>query len=350
MYAQNSKFPWLLRTAARCLALPGLRSLWMLSRAYRRCVLFHHVADEPSPLTDGLGVRVTTARFRLLIDFLAHHYECVDLDRYLDPPRTGSKPTVLVTFDDAYRSVALQCAPYLKARGIPSVFYVNSNVLDHATIALDNLIAYVANTRGVQVFANHGIVASTLREVFAAISRWTSERRANLHVALLSTTGDEPLRRARADALYLDSSMIAPLMESGIEIGNHTTSHVHAEGLSADAELAHEEIAGNQRRLEELAARRIRSFSFPYGAPAAEDSPVWKILASTRHSTAFVVDGRHSPPGVSPLELSRVSLHAADAPEAFLELEVLPRMRGWRGPRTSRGRSSSESSSEQVIA
>ena len=61
------------------------------------------------------------------------------------PPRA-----VLVTFDDAYASVAELAAPLCQEFGLPAVFFVNAAFLDNQRLAPDNLVCYVANVLGME--------------------------------------------------------------------------------------------------------------------------------------------------------------------------------------------------------
>jgi len=90
--------------------VPGRFSLVrLLGASYSgRSVLFHHVSDRESPFTEGLGVRVAPADFEAALSFLSQHYRFVDLDGWLRSLAlpAGPKPPLLLTFDDAYASVA----------------------------------------------------------------------------------------------------------------------------------------------------------------------------------------------------------------------------------------------------
>jgi len=107
--------------------LPG-RVLWrmpakfsvvkVLGRKYSlRCVLFHHISDQASPFTDGLGVNVTRKDFEARIRFCRGTMTpltwrcCLQLGTVRFFPR---RP-VLVTFDDAYASVAEVAAPICRS-------------------------------------------------------------------------------------------------------------------------------------------------------------------------------------------------------------------------------------------
>src|SRR5208283_3641617 len=84
--------------------------------------------------------------------FLTRYYTPVRLEDVLTngdgrrlPPRA-----VLVTFDDAYASVAQSAAPLCRQFGVPAVFFVNAGFLDNQRLAPDNLVCYIANVLGME--------------------------------------------------------------------------------------------------------------------------------------------------------------------------------------------------------
>ncbi len=140
--------------------LPG-RMIWrmpfrfsvanVLNPSYSlRCVLYHDISDSTSTFTNGLGVTVSTREFEEDLRFLAKHYTPVTLDEALclSEHRDKKIRPVLLTFDDAYASVATQGAPLCQKYGIPAVLFVSGRFVDNQDMALDNLISHVANTRG----------------------------------------------------------------------------------------------------------------------------------------------------------------------------------------------------------
>ena len=115
-----------------------------------RCVVFHDISDTESSFTKGLGVTITRKHFEAALEFITRHYTPVALqDVIADSDGRGLPPRpVLVTFDDAYRSVREFAAPLCSKFGVPAVFFVNGACLDNQQLALENLVCYVANLFG----------------------------------------------------------------------------------------------------------------------------------------------------------------------------------------------------------
>jgi peptidoglycan/xylan/chitin deacetylase (PgdA/CDA1 family) len=98
-----------------------------------RCVVFHDVAAKESSFTSGMNVSITPEHFEAMLMFISEHYTPVRLQDVLAcsggealPPRA-----ILVTFDDAYASVANVAAPLCARYGVPAVFFMNAAFLDN---------------------------------------------------------------------------------------------------------------------------------------------------------------------------------------------------------------------------
>ena len=101
------------------------------SRYALRCVLFHHIAAEDSPFTKGLGITLGVEDFDAKMRFLAEHYSPMSLEDVLALPTGKRLPRrpVLLTFDDAYASVAEVAGPICRKYGIPATFFVNASLV-----------------------------------------------------------------------------------------------------------------------------------------------------------------------------------------------------------------------------
>ena len=87
------------------------------------------------------------------------------------------------------------------------------------------------------------------------------------------------------------------------------------------------EIEAGKLRLEELTGRRVRAFSYPYGAGADSRGAVVEAIERSGHELAFLVEGRLNSKTVDPFRFMRVSLKSRSEAGIFAELEVFPRLR-----------------------
>lgn len=333
---------------SKCLwALPGrFGATRGLGPGYRlRSVLFHDVSAHESLFTDGLEVTMPPEVFEARIAFLKRHYTPVGLDQVFAAADGAPLPArpVLVTFDDAYASVARVAAPVLSRYEVPAVFFVNSAFVDSALIGLDNLLCFAVNTVGLTALdraaKNIGLGQGCFRDLTHVIQSFTSclgtvdiQR---FREAVLDQLDRDPIQEAKALGLYLNSHELRCLQESGIEVGNHTRTHVWCRNLDRagyEAELTH-----GRSELERLSGRLVRAFSVPYGESKDLTPDIQTHLAETGHQMLFLVEGL--PNGARPRSncLDRVTLKGTTDNATFHELEVLPRLRRIRNLLRRRG-------------
>ena len=320
--------------------LPGCFELArMLGPSYSlRCVVFHHISAEDSPFTAGINVRTTPEKLETALRFLAAYYKPVRLEDVLeDGGRRLSRRAVLVTFDDAYASVLEIAAPLCRKYGIPAVYFVNAAFLNNQRMAPDNLVCFVANTKGMGTVnaAVRGLgrpefsEMNSLAEVFGSFfpSITLAERGVFLE-ALRHSAGVSERDLAEKSALYLTTEQLRSLASFDFEIGNHTYSHVHCRRLSGD-ELD-QEIGRNKSELEGLSGKKVRSFSLPYGSSKDLTAELASQVKRTGHQAIFLSESVANLQRADAFHLDRVNPNVQGEASFFLDLEVLPSLRALR--------------------
>lgn len=309
----------------------------VLGQSYSlRCVVFHNIAVTTSPFTAGTRVSITPRSFEAALRFLTTHYSPVRLEDVVTncdgkglPPRA-----LLVTFDDAYASVAELAAPLCRQFGVPAVFFVNAGFLDNQRLAPDNLVCYVANVLGMETInaAVHDIPGKeslklrSLAEVFSMLfpEISLSEREIFLE-ALRQRGGISEARIARQAGLYLSSKQLGDLASCDFEIGNHTYTHTHCRTFSAQDYAS--EVDRNKSALESLSGAKVRSFSLPYGSSRDLTHELARHLNRSGHKAIFLSESVANPKAPNLFHLDRISTCAESDDTLFFEIEVLPRLR-----------------------
>ena len=303
-----------------------------------RCLVFHDVANEVSKFTDGLGVTMSPSEFERIIDFVCQHYNPIRLRDYLDNRQDGNFPRrpILITFDDAYASVALTAAPILQKYNVPGVFFVNSSLVGNRELGLDNLLCYIANTRGTgalcsvarQFAGNDDIQVDSLEDVLDKVLPTLSQTEmARFRGALVSFLGVSSADLAARAPFYVSGDQLRTIASSGFEIGSHTLSHVFCRNLAADE--FEREIAENKSRLETITGTKITAFSVPYGGPADLTRELIANLRRSGHEAVFLARDRANFPSTDLYRLNRINIHAGPSASLFEEIEILPRLRSF---------------------
>jgi len=309
----------------------------VLGRDYSlRCVVFHHISAKDSPFTHGINVRTSPEEFEMALAFIAANYTPVRLDDILDAGRKLPSRPMLITFDDAYASVADIAAPLCKKYRIPAVFFVNAALLDNQMLAADNLVCYAVRMHGMAALnaaAREAVRPATmelssLAQVFNVFfpALTLDERRAFID-ALKSALRINERQLAQEASLYLSSEQLGALRDFDFEIGNHTYSHVHCRRLSS-ADYA-EEIDRNKAALEAISCTNVRAFSQPYGSSSDLTPNLVGHLRSTGHKAAFLSESVANT-NLGQFVFDRINPCAKNEGTLFFEVEVLPRLRSLR--------------------
>jgi peptidoglycan/xylan/chitin deacetylase (PgdA/CDA1 family) len=317
---------------------PGASSLVrLLGRDYGlRCVLFHHIEADACAFTRGLEVGVSVERFERLIDFISRHYCPVDLETVIRGVEQDGLPerAVLVTFDDAYRSVATQAAPICERYGVPAVFFLNGALIGNTALSSDNLLCWIANTHGFETLnaaarALVGDAIEPLRSVNQIIRQFLPRLSNEQIEAFLDDVCErlaiDPAALAHDAQLYLNPDDLRRLLDFGFEVANHTLSHARCRALQP--EETERQIDGNHDLLLEMTGRHCRAFSIPYGSRRDITADVVSRLESTGEKAVFVVEGLPNRRALDLSYIDRVSMKGKNAAEGFWDIEVLPRIR-----------------------
>lgn len=191
---------------------------------------YHAVSDRwPSPL----AVR-PAALERQVWRLLDRGYRPVTVSDAVHAPVAGR--VVAVTFDDAYRSVAVHALPVLARLGVPATVFT---VTDHADTG-----AAMA---------------------WPGLDRWAG-----------GPYADELAPMSWAE--------LAAVADAGWEVGSHSRTHPLLSRLGAP-QLA-EELAGSRRRCEEVLGRPCRSLAYPFGD---HDDRVVEAARAAGYTTACTV-------------------------------------------------------------
>jgi peptidoglycan/xylan/chitin deacetylase (PgdA/CDA1 family) len=319
----------------------------LLGRRYSlRSVLFHHIADEPSPFTEGLGVTTTKKDFERTIVFLTKHYTPVTLEEALDFARGAKAPRrpVLVTFDDAYASIANEAVPICQKYRVPAIFFVNARFVGNCELALDNLVCYVANIRGFSLINATAKTISPAAPNLVSLAQVLCDFLPRLSIPDRERFGHELAKRTEIDTgklaqesrLYVTADQLRSLPRDLFDIGNHTYSHVSCRALTGRG--YDQEINQNKAVLESMVGRKVLAFSVPYGSTLDLTDELIQHLRSSNHRASFLVESVTNVSNTDLYHLSRVSVSSRSDIDLFSELELLPRIRAIRNRTFRRSR------------
>lgn len=250
-------------------------------------VMYHEIAADPGPYLGPLGIWVPPEVFETQVAHLAANYDVIDLDTLLG----GHWPRrpLLITFDDGLRSTLEMAREVLRPRGLPSVAFLNPSIVRSGGPSLDQVIAAYHATFGAAALGRalgaEGPLAADAA-IASVASAWHPDHRAAMRQRLAREIGDA----AGPPPPVIDAAGVAELAACGVEVGNHTATHVHGRSLTpAEIEV---EVVAAKAELEALSGRPVRSFAIPYGKSEDLTPPVLDALRRSGHAASFLVGGR----------------------------------------------------------
>ncbi len=325
--ASNHEDPDLMTSLDRIgslLGRAGVPSMFRMLRPGLRVVLYHHVGKEDD-FTRHLRCTNTEEAFERHVDWYRRNYDLVSMDDVLsdDPlPRRA----LLITFDDAYRSVLETAGPILKSRSVPATLFLVTDPVFEGRMILDNLLSY-AQSRNPSLIGEvvPGRSEDPVREILLdEIPHGGLEARRRIREAIEAGIGADAWREANDSGLYLRSEDVPRLRGCGISIARHTASHANlrlVEDLRSEV-VDSWEGAGLDSTL--------RSFSFPFGS-FDDAEPSVAELSRLGLGPLFLVEGCVNR-GRSRIYY-RTSVGDLDERSLAVELELKPVLRTLRKSR-----------------
>jgi peptidoglycan/xylan/chitin deacetylase (PgdA/CDA1 family) len=299
-----------------------------LARADVAVVLYHQIAVTPDPLTNQLGVSTPPEVFESHLNYFSKNFDFISGDDLLSGilPR---KP-LLVTFDDAYRSVKDVAGPVLKSKGAPSVFFINAGTLTGDQLPIDNVLSFATEVLGfdkvLSIVGSSKTRVTTCADVIEKLVpqlHLTEVKETKARLCAAAGTTESELRRS--SRLFLDDTDLRTLSHLGIEVGNHTMSHSFLRALTA-AELR-AEVADSRMVLERLAGTTVRHFSIPYGNKLDATDGALAAIRGSGHEAVYLVHAKSNRFAPTPDMFYRTSPGNMDVNALGLELGLLPLMR-----------------------
>ncbi|MDQ0307231.1 peptidoglycan/xylan/chitin deacetylase (PgdA/CDA1 family) [Kitasatospora herbaricolor] len=287
-----------------------VQPLFRARAAQRLAVLAYHGVTDPR----SFGAQLDRLR-RLAVPVSLEAVQRAVAERRPLPPRS-----VLITFDDADRSVLTHALPELTRRGIPAAAFVISELIGTDRPFWWHEAAFLAR---------HGGRARSIRtdRPSQLLPRLKSlpdpDRRRSLQELRVSAHRRPPRQE------QLTPEDLLALRDARVAIGNHTQGHPCLG--RCDAATVRAEITGAHDALTRWLGEPPVAFAYPDGGhdPRAE-----AVLDELGYRLGFLSDHRLGPrlPG-HPLQISRLQVDSTTSARRFDTIlsGLEPAYRRWRG-------------------
>jgi peptidoglycan/xylan/chitin deacetylase (PgdA/CDA1 family) len=248
---------------------------------------YHGVCPDhlpPTSLTfEGLHVRASELNAHCL--FLRKNCHPISLQDWCASIHGGSRlpdRPVLVTFDDAYRTVVSQALPILKRFAMPAVVFVCTDPVERRELLWYDELA-----------RRHG-EGEVERAKSLPFEQWQAMHEAGRH----PVSDDDP------NAVCTIEEVRALSRVEGITIGSHTAAHpILARG---DRRQQCDQIVASKTCLEQWTQKPVRAFAYPNGRPGQDYTlETVEVLREWGFEIAFTTRPAFATASESPLEYSR---------------------------------------------
>ena len=284
--------------ARRCLAplAPLLPLPWLQawSRQPHLLVFYHTISDVPLPHVRHLYHVRDRATFRADLDYLLRFYTPVDLPTWLAHQQQGQplpKHALLLTFDDGLSQCYDVIAPILEEKGVPAVFFINSDFVDNRALMFryqaSLLIEQLQNAPATlledirQIWATHGLSFQDTRTSLLGL-RW-QDRAVLLPTAARCGCSFENFLTEQQP--YLTTPQLQDLLDRGFALGSHSCNHPRYFTIPLEAQI--DQTLQSQRWLEERFDLSYRVFAFPFTDYKVSQAFFDRILTQERFDATF---------------------------------------------------------------
>lgn len=300
---------------------------------------YHRILEWERPDFDFYtpNVSATPAMFAQQMDYIARHFNVVDLQSVLDFVHKGQDlppKACLITFDDGYRDNYEQAWPILKKHGFPAVIFLMTDAITHSARPWWDQCAYYFFHSpqqsvdlpfiGQQDLSNPASRHTARENLIRHIKTLPDSEKQKL-IGQLSTLLDVP--PPHDPDLFMTWEQVRDLVANGIACQPHTASHPIMSRIALVEQK--EQLQASKAIIEAETPQKAVAFAYPNGTVADYSPDTITLLKELDYEIAFTLnDGPMPYPQVrqKPFEIERIFLSYRDTLDVFiLKLMGLPK-------------------------
>jgi peptidoglycan/xylan/chitin deacetylase (PgdA/CDA1 family) len=300
-------------------------------------LLYHRVALLD---IDPLMLSVTPQHFAEHLEVIRQSYQPLPLQALANcthMPRFGTKPGIVVTFDDGYADNLYQAAPLLEDRHLPATVFITSGSLGqefwwdrlehllHPSNMLPSSLQlevdgcpYTWESLGTSPEAHQEL----FYEIFYILRPLPHTERQRALSELALWAGISPAIRDSHRALTSEEVRQLGASES-VEIGAHTITHPVLATLPSDIQSM--ELSQSRLHLEQVSGRSVHSLAYPFGTRVDTNQTTIELAQEAGFLLACANVKGSVRPGTNPYFLPRYVVRDWDGEQFARQLRVWTR-------------------------
>ncbi len=300
----------ILRASGIVLYRLGLaKKIIALRKQAPRVLLYHAVEDHVSDYTDRLGVSVSSAMFEANLRYVRDHYNVVSVSD-LHAKRLPENP-LLITFDDAYKSVYDNAFPLLRKYRMPATVYVITCAVNNQLVWVNEVNSALLRYPRESLEVCHQFPDLLGLDSPPQIIHAIKTRFAPSNIKELCARIRQMIPADSNHSLYASREALFEMRDAGITLGFHTRDHYNLANCDAN-EL--------QRQLDPSGVEDLvdpTTFAYPFGT---FDSTAVDLLRDRSYQTVMTVGNNNN--RYFSRHLDRIELFTSDPAVVFAQLEV----------------------------
>lgn len=260
---------------------------------------------------------VSAKSFAAQLKVLSAYYRIMRLEDALawQAPES-SRPPLVLTFDDGYKSWLTEVVPVLRKKRLPAYFFPATGFLDRTVLPWYEVVERVIRRHRLkqlevsgEVFTTRALARDPAQKhaFFRLLKRLPSaELNAFSHRLEYQLTPED---RTVLDRRYLTWDELRSIASYDLEIGSHTISHPILSRMPAP--LVRDELVRSKHRLEEQLNRPITCFAWPNGAAPDLSAQAEQLLEEAGYQFGLTALPGWNKPGEPRLRLRRAGVAPA---------------------------------------
>lgn len=235
---------------------------------------YHVVSDSKLPHIENLHSFKGIKQFISDVEFLMRNYKPILLPELIKVIKNREKikdRVFLLTFDDGYKEVYEIVAPILYKKGIPAIFFINTDFLDNKDLSYKNKASLIIDHFKKKPHYTNILIQKC--KIFSGKSQMgiintilsISYKQKTILDEIANILEIDFYDYLKTHQPFMTKEQIARLVKDGFYIGAHSKDHPNYSELSLEDQV-HQTIE-SIRIVKQYFSLSYAVFSYPYGVP-----------------------------------------------------------------------------------
>ena len=286
-----------------------------------RILAYHDIGDSRY-----LNLSVPEKVFKMHVEFLLKNkYNIISLKRAVTMLKTGEcvpKKTVVITFDDGYKSMSTSVFPLVKRYQIPISIFLSVGPLEAGRPLFADMLRFAfektlekkldLTSLGLQLFLLD--TESGRMKAIADINKYGKQKCHEIKeqiLALVFSGLKVDIEDPRLKSIMLNWNEVKWMHLQGITFGAHTVTHPNLANVGK--EEARIELSESKKLIEKNIGENVDFFAYPFGSRDSYNLETSEIVEESNFTAACTLTSGMNKAGEDPFQLKRTNITYSSA-------------------------------------